>query len=168
MTTLQTANFAKALFSLELPEEVVEKTKKILKDNKIITEVLENPSINRQQKEAVIDRIFDREICGFVKVLNLHGLLGYADEIFQEYDSMILERKNLLKATLFYVTKPDDDQLEQFKDVLCKKYKKTGVIMELKEDPSLIGGFVLKVGNTEYDKSIKGTLDELQKTLVRR
>jgi F-type H+-transporting ATPase subunit delta len=56
--------------------------------------------------------------------LNLHGLLGYADEIFQEYDSMILERKNLLKATLFYVTKPDDDQLEQFKDVLCKKYKK--------------------------------------------
>ncbi|MFU0828355.1 MAG: hypothetical protein ACFWTJ_12655 [Lachnoclostridium sp.] len=40
--------------------------------------------------------------------------------------------------------------------------------MELKEDPSLIGGFVLKVGNTEYDKSIKGTLDELQKTLVRR
>ncbi|MFU0828354.1 MAG: hypothetical protein ACFWTJ_12650 [Lachnoclostridium sp.] len=28
MTTLQTANFAKALFSLELPEEVVEKTKK--------------------------------------------------------------------------------------------------------------------------------------------
>lgn len=168
MTTLQTANFAKALFSLELPEEVVEKTKKILKDNKIITEVLENPSINRQQKEAVIDRIFDREICGFVKVLNLHGLLGYADEIFQEYDSMILERKNLLKATLFYVTKPDDDQLEQFKDVLCKKYKKTGVIMELKEDPSLIGGFVLKVGNTEYDKSIKETLDELQKTLVRR
>lgn len=168
MITSQAANFAKVLFSLKIQEEVVGKTREILSLNKELIEVLNNPTIRRQQKEAVIDRIFDKEICSFVKVLTLHGQIGNVDEIFREYDCLVLESKNLLKVTLAYVTKPEDAQLEQIKDMLCNKYRKAGVIMELKEDPSLIGGFVLTVGNTEYDKSIKGTLDELQKTLVRR
>ena len=167
MITSQAANYAKVLFSLGLQEEVIKGAKEVL-SNKELMEALDNPSIKRLEKEAVIDRIFDKEIRGFIKVLNLHGQIGSAAEVFQEYDAMVLESKHIIKAQLSYVTKPKETEIQQIKDMLCNKYRKTGVIMELKEDPALIGGFVLSVGNTEYDKSIKGTLEELQKTLVRR
>ena len=167
MITSQAANYAKVLFSLGLQEEVIKGAKEVL-SNKELMEALENPSIKRLEKEAVIDRIFDKEICSFIKVLNLHGQIGAAAEVFQEYDAMVLESNHIIKAQLSYVTKPKETEIQQIKDMLCNKYRKTGVIMELKEDPALIGGFVLSVGNTEYDKSIKGTLEELQKTLVRR
>ena len=62
----------------------------------------------------------------------------------------------------------DNEDIEQVKEMICKKYNKAGVELDLIEDPSLIGGMVLKVNDTEYDKSIKGTLDEMQKSLVRR
>ncbi len=168
MITSQAANYAKVLFSLGLQEEVIKKSKEVLSQNKELMEALENPSIKRLEKEAVIDRIFDKEIRSFIKVLNLHGQIGAAAEVFQEYDAMVLESNHIIKAQLSYVAKPEETEIQQIKDMLCNKYRKTGVIMELKEDPALIGGFVLTVGNTEYDKSIKGTLEELQKTLVRR
>ena len=41
-------------------------------------------------------------------------------------------------------------------------------IIEMKKDDSLIGGFILRVGNDEYDRSTKGRLDRLEQRLTRR
>jgi F-type H+-transporting ATPase subunit delta len=89
-------------------------------------------------------------------------------QIFDMYEDVVLESKNIVKAKLTYVTKPDDDQINKIKEFVCNKYNKAGVLLELKEDASLIGGIVLSVGDVEYDKSIKGTLSSLHKTLVWR
>ena len=88
--------------------------------------------------------------------------------IMEAYEAILLESKNMLKAKLKYVVKPDDEQITKIKDMLCNKYKKTGVSLELEEDASLIGGYILYVGNTEYDKSMMGALSEMKKTLVGR
>lgn len=168
MITAQAANYAKVLFSLGLQEECIENTREILLESRELVEALKNPNIKKKEKESVINRIFNKEISGFLKVLSLHQQIGIVSMIFQAYDALALENKSLLKAELFYVTQPDAEEINQIEDMLCRKYKKTRVIMKLEEDPALIGGFVLMVANTEYDKSIKGTLEELQKALVRR
>ena len=38
----------------------------------------------------------------------------------------------------------------------------------MKKDDSLIGGFILRVGNDEYDRRTKGRLDRLEQRLTRR
>ncbi|MGB8455852.1 MAG: ATP synthase F1 subunit delta [Anaerocolumna sp.] len=168
MMSPQAENFGKILFSLGLKEEVVLKSKKIISENFELVKALDNPVIKKEDKEAAVDNIFEKDIRSFIKVLCLNQCIGSIDKIFEAYEKIVLDSKNIIKAKLSYVTRPDETELEQIKDMLCRKYEKTGVILEMEEDTSLIGGFVLSVDNTDYDKSIKGTIEELQKTLVRR
>ncbi len=168
MITSRAANYAKVLFSLGLPEDSIQKAEQILEENNDLVEALDNPVVKQQEKEAVIDDIFEKDIRSFIKLLCKNQCIGNIDRIFEAYESIDLDSRNIIKAKLSYVTRPDDTELEQIKDMMRNKYKKTGVILELQEDTSLMGGFVLSVGDTEYDKSMKGTLLELQKILARR
>lgn len=40
--------------------------------------------------------------------------------------------------------------------------------MELKEDKSLVGGFILRVEDQEFDYSLKGRINALQQKLIWR
>lgn len=168
MITYRAANYANVLFSMGFTEESIHESAEILLKNKELMGVLENPSIKESQKVAVINSIFPKEIQGFLKVLCANQCIDIADMIFDEYDTILLNSKNIIKAKLSYVTRPDETELEQIKDMICNKYKKAGVSLELATDASLIGGYTLSIGDTIFDKSIKGTLEELEKTLARR
>lgn len=168
MITLRAANYAKVLFSMGLKEESIHESADIFRENKELMEVLENPSIKESQKDAVIHSIFPKEIQGFIKVLCANRYINIVDMIFDEYQTLFLESRNMIKGKLSYVTRPDETELGQIEDMICSKYNKAGVSLELVEDTSLIGGFTLTIGDTVYDKSIKGTLEELGKTLARR
>ena len=54
------------------------------------------------------------------------------------------------------------------KAYLANKYGKQTVELSMVEDKSLIGGFVLRVGDKEEDYSMKGRLDRLEKRLTWR
>ncbi|HWT75215.1 MAG TPA: ATP synthase F1 subunit delta [Mobilitalea sp.] len=168
MITQRALNYAKILYSFGIKEETVDQTKKLLQNCSELTEVLENPVIKKKEKDNVIDALFDKEIASFLKVLCDNKVIGIFSEIMDAYEELVLEHKNMIKAKLIYTEKPEADQLEQIKSMLCNKYNKKGVSLELEEDASLIGGYVLYVGNTEYNKSIKGALSEMQKTLIGR
>ena len=168
MMTTQASNYAKVLFSLGLKEDTIQQTKQIFLRNRELIDALNNPIIKKQDKEAVIDHIFDTEIRSFLKVLCSNQCIGIIGKIFEAYETLVLGSQDIITAKLSYVTRPDETELEQIKDMLCRKYKKTGVILDLEEDTSLIGGYLLTVGDMEFDKSIRGTLSEMQKALVRR
>ena len=48
---------------------------------------------------------------------------------------------------------------------MCRKYGAKRAYIEMKKDDSLIGEFILRVGNDEYDRSTKGRLDRLEQRL---
>lgn len=168
MMTQQAANYAKVLFSLGLNEESIENAMQLLLNNCELIDALDNPIVKLTEKEAVIDDIFTYEIRNFIKVLCANQKIRLIDKIYEEYENLVFDSKNITKAQLTYVVKPNETELEQIKEMLCNKYEKAGVSLKLQEDASLIGGYVLTVGNTVYDKSIKGTLLELQMALARR
>lgn len=80
-------------------------------------------------------------------------------------DQEIRNDKKVLHATLIYVTPPDENQINKFKEFIKKKYRADEVTFTTKEDKDLIGGFILRVGMKEYDWSIKKRLDDLSKQL---
>lgn len=168
MMTQQAANYAQVLFSLGLNEESIENAKQLLLNNRELLDALDSPIIKLTEKEAVIDDIFTYEIRNFIKVLCANQNIRLIEKIFEEYENLVLYSKNIIKAQLTYVIRPDETELEKIKEMICNKYKKAGVSLKLQEDASLIGGYLLTVGNTVYDKSIKGTLLELQMALARR
>lgn len=166
--TQRDVNYGKVLFEMGVSKESINHARTLLNENHELLSALSNPVIKKSEKAAVIDRLFDKEIAGFLKVLCENAYIENIEEVFKAYDELVLESKNMICATLRYVTKPSDAQLEGIKQMICKKYNKVDVLLQLEEDASLMGGFVLKVEDTEYDKSVKGKLLHLQKTLLWR
>ena len=72
-----------------------------------------------------------------------------------------------LRASLLYVTAPDESQLARIKEFISKKcaVPVDTVELELVEDKTLIGGFVLRIGTHEYDWSTKNKLDKMSRKL---
>ncbi|MCH3999737.1 MAG: F0F1 ATP synthase subunit alpha [Lachnospiraceae bacterium] len=63
-----------------------------------------------------------------------------------------------VKATLVCASAPTKEQLASLKEAVLKKYNLTEDELDLRftEDPSVGGGFILRVGSDEYDWSTKG------------
>ena len=49
-----------------------------------------------------------------------------------------------------------------------EKYGCENVKMEQVQDKSLLGGFILRIGSTEYDYSLRGRLNGLRRQMIRR
>ncbi len=73
-----------------------------------------------------------------------------------------MENKKI-KASLRYVVKPSEAQTEQFLELLSSRYgtEKEDIEFTLTKDESILGGFVLDVGDDEYDWSLKGRAKEI-------
>ena len=118
-------------------------------------------------KEAALSGT-DGVFLHFFKLLCQNARMPQLPEIAQEYDTLCLEQEGGVRARLIYAVKPSDAELERIKQAVCKKYHKTSVAMHLEEDQSLLGGFVLYVGNTRFDNSVKSRLASLQSSLQAR
>ena len=147
-------NYAKALYELSVPEEAVLETEKIFRSTPQLKGALENPLVSLKEKEHVIDRVFPQEMKNFLKVTCKY------QKISSIYD--------ILEAVLTYVTKPEEAQKEKMEDFLRREFGAKEVILTLREDKSLIGGFILSAGDKEFDWSLRGRYNNLRQKLTRR
>ena len=160
--TVVADNYAKVLIDLGIADEDVETMRALLNDESLYA-ALENPFISKHSKNSVIDQLFPEAVRNFVKVISDNGDIALVGEMFQTYDQLVLDRENKVRATFTYVTKPDDAQVEKLKRLICKQYGKDGVELTLQEDPSLVGGFILTVGDSVLDKSLKTAILRMQR-----
>ncbi|WP_367567152.1 ATP synthase F1 subunit delta [Lacrimispora sp.] len=161
-------NYGQVLYELSIPEEAVEEAALILKTVPQLKEALCSPVIGKNSRRRIIDRVFPAEIRNFLKVLADHQSMDLAEDIFKAWQARVCEQKGILEASLFYVTEPEEEQIREIKAMLCKKYGKKDVRLCLIQDLSLIGGFILRVGDVETDWSLKGRFRQLEQKIMRR
>lgn len=160
-------NYAKVLFDLSIPEEYINEAKRLCRECPELVDALASPVVSRKEKHAVIDNVIPDPVKSFFKVVADNGKADSIFDIFESYDELVLTKKEVVTAVFTYVTEPKNEKLQGIKDMICQKYNKTGVNLRLKQDPSLIGGFVLTVGDDVYDRSVKASIAKLQNSLVR-
>ncbi|WP_130861556.1 ATP synthase F1 subunit delta [Bacilliculturomica massiliensis] len=161
-------SYGKALFDLDISPRIIAECKALLEDNPALAEALSSPAVANREKHRIIDRLFPDEIKNFAKVLCDNGRMGDIRLVEKVYEDCRLEEKNILQAELIYAKKLDPTRVEALKQALKKKYKKAGVKLTVRRDPSLAGGFILRVGDEEYDRSAKGRLTGLYRKLAWR
>lgn len=154
------------LFGLGVSEACVAESKAFLSDATLL-DALMNPSIPKKQKFAVIDALFEEQIRSFLKVLTESGQIGEVHKMFDVYERCVLESKNVLPAQLRTAHSLTGAQLAQMRESLCQMYGKDDVKFIVEEEPALLGGFVLTIGDMEYDSSMKGSLARLTSMLTR-
>jgi F-type H+-transporting ATPase subunit delta len=160
--------YARVLYELNIPNEAIQKTRELFTEVPQLQDVLVNPTIREEQKRKVIDQVFPAETRNFLKIACRYQRVDLLDDIFTAYDRYCDEQNKILKAVLSCVEPPSEVQLKEMQEFLCKKYGAQRVDVEIREDASLLGGFILHAKNDEYDWSLKGRLKRLEEKLTWR
>lgn len=161
-------NYAKILYELAVPEDIILDIKKIFDEPTPLKRILEDPVVSYEEKDRVIDRIFPEEVHNFLKVLCRHGSMNEIYDIIEKFNMIVKEKNNVLTVELLYVSEPSEAQKDQIRAFLKEKYGYEHAQITLSEHKELLGGFILKVGHDEYDWSYLGRLKQLQQKLIRR
>ncbi len=161
-------NYGRVLFELSISQTAIEETALALKTVPELNRALSSPIISIGSKHKVIERVFPQEMITFLKVLVDRRDMDLVDDIFKAYRTRIAEKEGILDASLYYMTDPEEEQLQEIKAMLCKKYEKKDIRLRMIKDPGLIGGFIIRVGDVETDWSLKGRLRQLEQKIIRR
>lgn len=163
-----TANYAKVLYELAIPKEKIQESKALLENVPELAEVLCSPIVSHANKHSVIEQVFPKEMVNFFKVVSDYNSMNCIDEIFQSYEEYCNKKENIMEAVIYYVAPPTEEQKNKIQQFLCSRYHKKEVALQLVKNEDLIGGFILKAGNQEFDYSMLGRMKQLQRQLIRR
>lgn len=174
MSEIQVASrYAKSLIDLAGEQSSVEEVKgdivlflETCRANPELQAILKNPIISLDKKANILDGLFSGKvhemILSFFKIVIRKGraeiLFATAKEFVSQYNVL----KNIVKATVTSASPLSQENIRQIEEVV-KASTQGEVILTTIVDPKLIGGFILKVGDKQFDTSISSKLNKLRK-----
>lgn len=161
-------NYARVLYDMNIDPESLNQARYLLTESPELAEALVNPLVRKSEKRNVIEKLFPESLWSFVKVMSDNDDTAYAAQMFEAYDNIVREKENTIEAVFTYVTKPDDAQVERLKAKIAADWGKTNVELRLQEDPSIIGGFILTVGEEVYDQSLRTSMAKMKRHFAER
>jgi F-type H+-transporting ATPase subunit delta len=134
--------------------------------NKDLTNLLGNPIINADKKEAVLNAVFggkiDKLTFSFFHILIRKGREGDLYEIAKEFIAQYKQLKGIATAVVITATGLNDHLRAEVNRIVKEKVKSEVELLE-QVDKDLIGGFVLRIGDRQYDASVMTQLRRLAK-----
>ena len=135
--------------------------------NQAITNPLYESSGRRNVLQAVIDQLdISKTMKSFLLLLFDKGRIGFIGSIDDFYQKLADELNGIARASLVSATALSEDTVEKIRTALSKKTNKE-IILEVEQDPELIGGIVTQIGDLVWDGSIKTQLLNMRETLKR-
>lgn len=125
-------------------------------------------AVTDEEKERIADRAFSPAGASCIKTLLHKGVLGELPAVVKEYEKLKLKQQGAVVCQLYCAQKPSEELTAEFREVIRKKLGCNEVVLDIRIDPSLIGGYVLNADGKIYDKSVKNALKGLQKDLAKR
>ena len=164
--------YAKAVLSLASDKkaaEVVNDDMKLIantfSENEELSIMLKSAVIKSEEKKAVLTKVFPRlntVSSGLLDVLFTNKRVEILGDVASKYSVLFDELSN--KETALVTTAvPMTKELE--KKVLAKIKSLTSKTVALENivDESILGGFILRVGDKQYNASISNKLDKLRR-----
>ncbi|MBN2284085.1 MAG: F0F1 ATP synthase subunit delta [Deltaproteobacteria bacterium] len=168
--------YARALFEIAREEDALEKTyselqqfSSILHDNENLREFLANPIFDLNDKKSVVIELLEKMkislmTANFLKLLVDKRRIDTLPEIeacFRTYVDDVLNKARVNVSTAFPLT---NELTERIKTQLEKMTGKT-IEMDVHEDTTLVGGIVVRIGDTLYDGSIRAQLNSIRELI---
>lgn len=164
--------YAKSLIDLATERKVVEEVnkdmgffKEICQQNSQFEAVMANPIIRHSDKLSILKKIFEKNVhpvtFSIFNVLTKKNRENLIYSIADEFQKLYRLQNNIQQAFVTTVEGLTESQRNEFTKVVADA---TGRKVELEEkvDAALIGGYVLKVGDTQIDTSVRKKLNDLK------
>jgi F-type H+-transporting ATPase subunit delta len=131
---------------------------------------LASPAVSIEAKHAVLEKIVARLgaskiIRNFLFVLTDHRRTQLIPEVIAAFHEVIRQRQGIAEAI---VSSPIELNAAQKKEMATTLARLTGKKIETKYtlDPALLGGVVVRIGDTIYDGSLRSRLNEMRARLA--
>lgn len=132
--------------------------------------ILASPAVSKAEKRGVAERISARLGAGkivrnFLFVVIDHQRTQSLPEIFESFQNVLRERQGVAEAEIFSPTALSEAQKKEMTQALERL---TGKRVEAKFslDTRLLGGAMVRVGDTIYDGSLRKRLNVLREQLA--
>ncbi|TET40870.1 MAG: ATP synthase F1 subunit delta [Dehalococcoidia bacterium] len=166
--------YAQAAFELAVErnelqswQESLKRIAEITADTKLVA-WLESPKIPFDVKKGLLE-----ERLGEVYALALNlacllvskGRLRIAGNILREYDRLLDAYYGIEHADIVTALPLDEEDKQRLSRQLGEMMGRK-IVIDAQVDPSVVGGFIAKIGDTLIDASIRNKLEALSKSLV--
>lgn len=168
--------YARALFQAAVQQQAVEEVGnafqellRTLEEQPALQQLLRNPLMARERKQKVVQQALGAQIHPLLaSLLNLmiaKRREPLIEEVFREYGKLYDEHMGILRVQAVTARPMDELQERALIQSLERRTGKT-VIVDKQVDPSLIGGIVVRIGDTVIDGSVQGQLQRLRHYLL--
>lgn len=132
--------------------------------------ILDNPQVDEVRREAIMLDVAQRLALSPLAVNTLRLLaqrrrLRALPEIAGRLGSLADERAGVVRATVTSAVPLSETYYQQLQAEL-ERTTKSRVVIERREDPTLIAGVVTRIGDNTIDGSVRGRLAELERRLL--
>lgn len=174
IATRYAVSFYDYLSSNNLLEEVYPFTKKLinlLASHPELRMALADRSLGVEGKLNLLNNLLGNSIhkalSNLISLLERRDRIEFLLQTLLVFRKKYLESKSILDVELELPLELEPDSLEQIKSKISKALNSPCEV-EIKVKPELIAGYALVVNGKIYDTSLKGQLNEVRKTLLKK
>ncbi|MDY6792161.1 MAG: ATP synthase F1 subunit delta [Thermodesulfobacteriota bacterium] len=143
----------------------------LLSREKELDQAICNPLYDSGGRKSVLRAIIEKiglstVMTSFLMLLFDKGRIGFISDINDYYQKLADELKGVARASLVSATELSSETIDKIRATLSKRTGKE-IILEVEQDPGLIGGIVTRMGDLVLDGSIKTQLFNMRESLKR-
>jgi F-type H+-transporting ATPase subunit delta len=165
--------YATALFELALEEKSLDAVKAeldrfeaLVAESLDLQRLIRSPAFTADEQKRALSAVLDRaEIGGLagnlLKVVASNRRLFAVGDIIRGFRAMVARHKGEVTAQVMLAEAPSEPHLAAIKDALRAVTGKD-VQVDVKVDPTIIGGLIVKLGSRMVDSSLRTKLNALK------
>jgi len=149
-------------------EKVVDQSKSIIdlwNQSPEFRDAMSSPVLEVDSKKAALEKLFSSEVTpSFLNLLKLladRNRIGFLNSVLERFLELYREQRNIALATVTSASDLNEEQQTQILEKIKAIAGTDNLELNLQVDPSLIGGFVAKVGSKVIDASLAGQVRRL-------
>ncbi|MFM7595302.1 MAG: ATP synthase F1 subunit delta [Flavobacteriales bacterium] len=175
-STKSAARYAKALLDLSLEKGWVEAVEKdlnrflqVVKESDDFRVFLNSPIVRDDKKIAVYQQVFNgfsAATMQFFALVTKNGREQLLPEIAHQFDRQLMKHRGIVSGSITSAIALSQETKQAILTQVAPAFEGTLQLTEA-VDPSLLGGFVIRIEDKQIDASVAHKLKELRQELVK-
>ena len=166
--------YATALFELALENKVVDAVKKdldqfnaLIADSADLNRLVRSPVFDADEQLKALSAVLAKAGIGglaanFLRVITTNRRLFAVRDMIRGYRALVARHKGEVTAHVTVAEKLSDTHLDTLKSTLKTVTSGKDIDLDVKIDPAVIGGLIVKVGSRMVDSSLRTKLNSIK------
>jgi F-type H+-transporting ATPase subunit delta len=167
------ARYASALFELAQENRAVDAVARdleefdaLIRDSEDLRRLIRSPVFSAEDQAKAVAAILDRAGIGgiagnFIRLVTSNRRLFALPDMIRGFRALVSDAKGIVRAEVRLADGPSEKVLADIKSAL-RDVAKAEIDLDVKIDPSLIGGLVVRLGHRMVDASLRTKLNAIR------